>query len=565
MAGTAKLNLGPRSVFPPATGCPEVHGPDKEDFIDELPYTTKGEIRDGLGPDLQRMGRAEMRWRRDASGMGAAPIQRGYYAEDPKPQGLTPEWSREMAEPSTPKQKGREINRRDFVKTGGAALAAGAALVSSPPPVGATPADPFSLAPLFPTRTGQDVRIQSYRTLGRTGWKASDIGFGTGPLREANLIRYAFDKGINYFDTAESYENGGAERAIGEALQHVDRKKIFIATKAGIRPSDDTEAVIGKVRQSLERLRTDYVDAYSIHYVSTVEGVSHPGYHAAMDLLKAEGRVKFTGASYHGPGEFDQTGTADVLCAAAEDGRFDMLLFVYNFLNHSEGDRILAACEANNVGATAMKTAPGTLRAEPFDPENLTGPQQEYYDNMVGRGRSHEDALAVIRKSVEDRKQVSERAQPFVDRYGIQTDEALRFASIQWVLQNSAMHTACISIDTFDLIDKLVALSGTKLTAPAEDFIQETRLALNSQYCRHGCVECIESCPVHVPVSTIMRYAYYFEGQGRERYAMGRYAELKGLSAGSCSDCVGHCAGACRYGIDIQPNMLQVHDLLTLA
>jgi predicted aldo/keto reductase-like oxidoreductase len=388
---------------------------------------------------------------------------------------------------------------------------------------------------------------------------------GTGPLKESNLVRYAYDKGINYFDTAESYENGNAERAIGEALQFIEREKIFIATKAGIRPQEDKDAVIQKVRQSLGRLKTDYVDAYSIHYLSSVEGVDHPGYHAAMDELKAEGRVKFTGASYHGPEELDQTGTADVLGAAAEDGRFDLLLFVFNFLNHSEGDRILAACKANNVAATAMKTAPGRLRPEPFDPENLSAPAQEYYDNMVRRGRTPEAAMDVIRRSVEARNAVTERTRPFVEQHGIQTEEALQFASIQWVLQNPDMHTACISIDNFDLIDKLVALSGTTLSTPADDMLQNVRVAMGSQYCRHGCVECMPSCPQRVPVSTIMRYAHYFEGQGRERYAMSRYAGLEGPGAGSCSACAGECAGACPYGIHVQPSMLRAHELLTLA
>jgi ferredoxin len=87
--------------------------------------------------------------------------------------------------------------------------------------------------------------------------------------------------------------------------------------------------------------------------------------------------------------------------------------------------------------------------------------------------------------------------------------------------------------------------------------LQECKLALNSQYCRHGCADCSATCPHDVPVSTIMRYAYYYEGQGYEKYAMTQYAGLEG--------CAGDCSGACPYGVDILPNMLQVHDLLTLA
>ncbi|MFC1661628.1 aldo/keto reductase, partial [Gemmatimonadota bacterium] len=130
------------------------------------------------------------------------------------------------------------------------------------------------------------------------------------------MVRYAYDKGINYFDTAESYGNGAAERAIGEAMHHMDRAKIFIATKAGAREGDSAETVVERVRRSLERLQTDYVDAYSMHGTSTVEALSHPGYHAAMDQLKAEGRVRFTGVSFHGPRQASQPSMADVLTAA---------------------------------------------------------------------------------------------------------------------------------------------------------------------------------------------------------------------------------------------------------
>lgn len=53
--------------------------------------------------------------------------------------------------------------------------------------------------------------------------------------------------------------------------------------------------------------------------------------------------------------------------------------------------------------------------------------------------------------------------------------------------------------------------------------------------------------------------------RGRERYAMSKYAALEGSGADPCKSCAGDCEGSCRYGISIQPNMLKVHNLLTLA
>jgi predicted aldo/keto reductase-like oxidoreductase len=389
---------------------------------------------------------------------------------------------------------------------------------------------------------------------------------GTGPLREAAVVRYAYDKGINYFDTAESYGgNSAAERAIGAAMPHMEREKIFIATKAAIRERDDTDAVVTKIRQSLERLNTEYIDAYSMHACSTIEALSHPGYHAAMAQMKAEGRVKFTGVSYHGRAQTDQTGMADQLVAAAEDGRFDMMLLVYNFMTHQDGDRIIAACKANDVGATAMKTAPGSLQYEPVDPQNLSEEQERYVEGRIRRGQSRDAAMERLQGQAERQKAVFDLTRPFAEKYGIQTEDQLRLGSIHWVLQNPDMHTACVAVNDFAFIDKVVALSGTKLTTAEEQMLAQFSLALDQQYCRHGCYECAEQCPEELPVSTIMRYAYYYQSQGREKYAMSKYAALASRSAAPCVQCAAPCEGACPHGIDIQTTLLQAHGLLTLA
>ncbi|MBT8398755.1 MAG: aldo/keto reductase [Gemmatimonadetes bacterium] len=452
-----------------------------------------------------------------------------------------------------------EISRRNFVKTGGAAVAGGAVLGGAAGPVAGSTVARHEGASLFPFVPRQEAKIQAYRALGRTGFQVSDVGMGSVPLRETSVVRYAYDKGVNYFDTAESYGNGAAERAIGEALQHMDRDKVFIATKGRVGDGDNAEAVIRKVRQCLDRLNTDYVDSFSMHAVPSVEALGHPGYHAAMDQLKAEGRVRFTGVSNHGPG------MGEILSAAAEDGRFDMMLLVYNFMNHEESDQIIAACKANNVGTTAMKTSPGSLEYEPVDPENLSESQEQYIARQTSRGRTRERALERLRDQAARLKDTYDKTRPFADMYGIQTQDQLRLGSIHWVLQNPDMHTACVSFTEFDLVDKVVPLSGTRLTRPEEEMLHQIGLALDNQYCRHGCSECSEACPFQVPVSTVMRYAYYYQGQGREKYAMSKYATLGRKSASQCLECRGQCEGACPHGLDIPTTMHQVHTLLTLA
>ena len=111
-----------------------------------------------------------------------------------------------------------EISRRAFVKTGGAAVAGGAVLGGTAAPLAGRTGTLAGYPNLFPYVPRQEAKIQAYRTLGRTGFQVSDVGMGSVPLRDTSVVRYAHDKGVNYFDTAESYGNGAAERAIGEAM-----------------------------------------------------------------------------------------------------------------------------------------------------------------------------------------------------------------------------------------------------------------------------------------------------------------------------------------------------------
>ncbi len=73
-------------------------------------------------------------------------------------------------------------------------------------------------------------RVRSYRRLGRTGWKMSDISFGGARVRDPNLIREALDRGISYIDTSPDYSDGDSERAVGTGIKG-RRDKVFIASK----------------------------------------------------------------------------------------------------------------------------------------------------------------------------------------------------------------------------------------------------------------------------------------------------------------------------------------------
>jgi len=119
--------------------------------------------------------------------------------------------------------KKKEISRRGFMG-GSMAMLAGLGLSGSSNLFGQTS-----------DANNEGPKIKEYRTLGRTGFKCSDIGFGSSGVTDPALIGAILDAGVNYIDTAENYLRGQVESAIGKALKGRDRKKVFISTKLGLR------------------------------------------------------------------------------------------------------------------------------------------------------------------------------------------------------------------------------------------------------------------------------------------------------------------------------------------
>ena len=446
--------------------------------------------------------------------------------------------------------KKNQFSRRDFFKVGSMALA------------GST----LSYSQLHAQERVEDnPKIKEYRTLGRTGFKASDISMGCIGIKEPNVVRYAYDHGVNYFDNAEGYGNGDSEKKIGEAMQFMERDKIFITTKLVIRDDDTKETILERFGKCQERLKTDYVDALYMHSIQKAEWFDNPHFHNAVKELKTAGRLKHAGISSHGPRSDDLDSMEKVLCAAAEDGRFDLMLLVYNFLNKEAGGKILEVCKKNNVGTSAMKTAPGVIKAEIFDAANPSKEAEDYIERVAKRGVSREDAIKRLERWSNEERENELKTKPFIDKYGIKTEDQLFTSSIQWVLNNKDMHTACIAMRDFDLLDKVIPLSGTKLSHSNSEFLKDYGKAFNNRYCRQACNECNSGCPYNLPVSTIMRYVYYYEKQGHQKFAMGRYAKLDGKDASLCETCNAVCNNACPHAVDIQANMVKAHSLLTMV
>ncbi len=143
------------------------------------------------------------------------------------------------------------------------------------------------------------------KKLEHTRFSLPELGLGTwqmGGRREADFsndaqeieaIKAAIAAGITHIDTAEMYGAGHSEELIGAAIKGVDRKKLFLTSKAW--NPHEYENIIKACKGSLKRLGTKYLDLYLLHYFSK----EHPLKDAirALDTLASEGLVKHIGVS----------------------------------------------------------------------------------------------------------------------------------------------------------------------------------------------------------------------------------------------------------------------------
>lgn len=437
--------------------------------------------------------------------------------------------------------KKKKISRRGFMG-GSMAVLAGLGLPGS--------------SNLFSQTSGANAegpKIKEYRTLGRTQFRCSDIGFGSSGVTDPAFIGAILDTGINYIDTAESYLRGQVESAIGKALQGRDRKKVFITTKMGIRQNGTKQDVIDRTNKCLERLQLDYVDCLQMHMPSTIAALKNEAYHEAIKDLKTEGKVRFSGLSNHGSQWGDVPETMEqVHLAAAEDGRFDVALLVYNFIQHEMGENILKAYKKKGVGATLMKTNPVLNYLE----------MKERVDESAKEGRDINPRMKAL---VERLKARADRAEGFKTKYNLTNFSAIRDAAIKFVLNNPDVNAACPTILSYSDLEAYVSLSGSKFDLKARNTLAAYRATYGEFYCRHACGQCEPRCPYGVPVNTIMRYNHYFMGQGKEKQAMLQYASLPTSKADVCSRCEGHCERACPYGVPVQGLLMMAHKTLTLV
>lgn len=294
-------------------------------------------------------------------------------------------------------------------------------------------------------------KIKEYRTLGRTGFKTSDIGLGATLIQSEAVIAELLNSGVNYINTSEAYPT---ESIIGKCIKRFDRKSLFINTKVQPRRGFKTkEQIVNRVRKSLARLQTDYIDCLMIHGANSIKVIKNEAFHAAVNQLKSEGRLRFCGVSCHGTmyPPYPKETMENILLAAVDDGRFDVLLLSYNYLYQDMGKNIMKACKVKNIGTTIMKT----------DPYNRYFELIEYIDKNTKEGHT---VQTWIKNLVPKFEVFKEQSESFIKKYKLTNRDEIKRAAIRFVLDNPNVNCALVSFVTFQDIEKYIKASGNPLS-----------------------------------------------------------------------------------------------------
>jgi predicted aldo/keto reductase-like oxidoreductase len=336
-------------------------------------------------------------------------------------------------------------------------------------------------------------------------------------------VLHGLERGIVYFDTAESYKGGRSEETVGRALRG-RRDGVAIASKVKCETDSTRADLMRALEGSLRRLQTDRIDVYFNHAVNDVDRLKNGEWYEFVQEAKKAGKIRFSGLSGHGGRlvecldfalDHDLVDAILVAYNFGEDPSFyQKLLRPFDFITVQEDlPRVLTKAKKQGVGIVAMKTLRGA---------------------RLNDLRPYEHGGATFSQ-----------------------------AAFRWVLSSPNVDALVVSMTSTTQIDEYLGASGAHSPEPGDlSLLDRYERKIRSTYCRPACNACADVCPHDVPIAEVLRTRMYARDYGDLDLAREDYAKL-GPGAAPCLSCAHRaCAGACPHGLEIARLTTSTHSTL---
>jgi len=323
-------------------------------------------------------------------------------------------------------------------------------------------------------------------TLGKSGLKVSEIGFGGIPIiplmhePAVAVVKHCYEQGITFFDTANMY--GNSEKMIGDALQDV-RDKVVIATKTTRR---DKSGAAGHIDLSLKNLKTDYIDLYQLHNIARDEDLdqvmSADGAMAAVEEAVAAGKIRQVGVTSH------KLSTAIKACRT---GRLATLQFPFNFIENDPLDELFVVARQQGMGIIAMKPLGGGL----LDNASLCFKFLQQYSDVV--------PIPGISK----KKEIDEIIQLYKDPQPLTHADLSEIEALRAEMGSKFCHRCgyCQPCEQgVAITDVLMFRSTIRRIAPPVAVALSKKAMETVDKCM-DCGECMEKCPYDLEIPKLIR------------------------------------------------------------
>ena len=328
------------------------------------------------------------------------------------------------------------------------------------------------------------------------------------------LLRKAYEMGINYFDTAMVYHKGESEKIFGKAFEPYPRNSYLIADKMSIWLCSDEEDMKARFYNQLKTLKTDYIDFYLVHSLNRNHYKKVKDLHCVefLQQMKQEVKIKHLGFSFHD--------TYQVFTQILNDYTWDFVQIQLNYLDwHNQGaEQLYRELERRNLPVMVMEPVRGGY-------------------------------LATID---------SERAKPFLE---LEPQRSIASWAIRWVesLPQVAVVLSGMS-DLQQLEDNVATMThfepmNEQELAAIDRVVEEIR-KVNEIPCT-GCRYCMD-CPMGVDIPEIFSIYSQYKIFGKEKAFVQDYEEVveHGNGAEHCVRCMA-CTTKC-------PQMIAIPDKLEM-